>query len=454
MNLLALAFYLSVLSYCIGVVLKGLPVPFLSLKRLGRSLVSDGVFSATLVFSYNLILLSLEYVGSVLGVNWVAFNSWLTERLLILTNFLAVLRALGIALERLGLGFVASNFLGPVTRLVVACYTSLLFILAISTIIMGGFKALFALGLALHAVPFRLTRSAGATILAFSMVFVVGVPLMPSFLSIVLTGVQPPLEYTEPVCTANITLVDVVDTRIGPAVIEGYDIQTGSKLYKYVVDEQGSLVVSERLGFPCRDHKIVVDIAGNQYIATFKHAGRHTSRTYRVTNSILLFPNRFLFIGPDVNVTSVARINKTVYAEVSLASSGNITVYVEEGDTLLVYLNGSNLDYVNRTQVEWNGVRYHAYSFTLGAGTHNLTIVLDLYKTTSPSILIDPFLLRVIRFDPFAPETLLFFAVFSFIDLVLLPMIYMVILALISMNVARLLGGYSSAIARFVVARV
>lgn len=454
MNLLALAFYLSVLSYCTGMLIRGLPVPFVSVKKLGRSLVSDGIFSATLVFSYNLILGLLEYIGSVLGVDWVAFNVWLSERLLLLTNLLAVLRALGIALERLGLGFVATNFLGPVTRLVVACYTSLLFILAISMVLLAGFKVFFALGLVLHSVPFRLTRSAGTTILAFSMVFVVGVPLMPSFLSMVLTGVQPPLEYTEPVCTANITLVDAVNARIGPAVVDGYDIQTGSKLYRYVVDAQGSLVVSERLGIPCRDHNIVVDIAGNQYIATFRSAGRYTSRTYQVPNAVSLFPNRFLFLGPGVNVTGITKVNKTVYIGASLASSSNITVYVEEGDGLVVYLNGSEIGYVNRTQVEWSGVKLQAYTFNLSPGSHNLTVVVDFYRTTSPSVMIDPFIIRVVRFDPFAPETLLFFAVYSFVDLVLLPMVYMVILALISMNVAKLLGGYSSAIARIVVARL
>ncbi|MEM4061377.1 MAG: hypothetical protein QXY11_00790, partial [Desulfurococcaceae archaeon] len=129
MDLLNLAFYLSVLSYCLGLLLKALPLPFISIKKLGRSLVADGLFSATLVFSYNLIFRLMEYLGRVLGSDWIAFGYWLTDRISMITNLLAVLKALGIALDKLGFRFITSVILAPITNLVTSCYMMLLFIL-------------------------------------------------------------------------------------------------------------------------------------------------------------------------------------------------------------------------------------------------------------------------------------------------------------------------------------
>ncbi|MEM3346125.1 MAG: hypothetical protein QW159_00145 [Desulfurococcaceae archaeon] len=449
MDLLNLAFYLSVLSYCLGLLLKALPLPFISIKKLGRSLVADGLFSATLVFSYNLIFRLMEYLGRVLGSDWIAFGYWLTDRISMITNLLAVLKALGIALDKLGFRFITSVILTPITNLVTSSYMMLLFILVIATVLFTSFKLLMALGLVLHAVPFKLTRSVGSTILSFAIVFILGIPLMPAFSSLIISGVQPPLRYKEPVCTASLRLVDASRTSMGPAVIEGYDSRTGELLYKYKLNEQGELVVSAGLGFPCRNHTIVFDIANNTYIATFRRSNEEPiNRTYQVVDGVFLAPNRFVFFSSNITILGVERTDRVVQVQLHTGVDGSIEIYTESEDGVTIYLNNTVIPSPSRRIGEWYGVWYSIYEISINPGTYNLTIVLDFYKTTPINVAIEPFILKAVEVDVFSPEALFVYAVYGFIELVLLPMIYMGILIAISISVARLLGGYSSTIMR------
>lgn len=456
MDFLAIAFYLSVLSYVLGTLLKALPVPFLSVKKLGRMLINDGLFSAVLVFLYNTILRAMEYIGSVLGVNWASFISWLNERINILIGLAAALRILGTYMEKAGFRFLVSSFISPLANLVVSCLMSLIFIFVFSIILLSSYKVLVAVGIALYAVPLRLTRSVGATIMAIAMVFTLGLPLMPVFTSTIYHSTvyqQVPISYREPMCSAEIRLTSSIGGQVGYAIIEGYDPATGDRLYRYLFDENGFLRVTRNdYGFPCRSHVIQVSVADNTYVATIDVAEEYLNKTLALPDIVALAPNRFILLPPEgVTVVSFNKINVSLYVVELIANTSSIIrIYVESSDGLHVLLNNAEVNSEEVTTVDWNGVSFKVYTYSIPPGTSTLNISLHYYKTTKPEVLVEPFIAYAMQVDTFSFEAVLAYMIYGFIELVVLPIVYLSILLAVSISVARLLGGYSGALGRLV----
>ncbi len=452
MRLLALAFYLSVLSYCTGLLLKALPLPFLSIKRIARELVSDGLFSAVLVFSYDILLSLVNYISSILGSDWAAFSTWLANRLTTLTNVLVVLKAIGVALERVGLGFIASNFVSPVTSLIVSCFMTLLSIFVLAAILLSSYQVLIALGLVLHAIPLKLARSAGATIIAVTMVFLIGIPLMPSFSALLVSNVQPPFSYREPVCSASFTFVDAVGNPAGYVIVEGYDPSSGELLYRYLSDHNGYLDArSNAFGFPCRSHTMFISIAGLSYVTQIADKGSYINETAVLPDVIVLAPNRLVKFGADIQVAGSEKSEGATHIYLNSTADSEVRVVVESGDSFKVYLNSVEQYYLEEQQLDWYGAALKVYVYRIPRGTHNLTVVLGFYKTSKPNVQVEPFIAKVVYVDVYSPEALIIYAIYSFVELAILPVVYVVVLASISAGVARILGGFSSALARFAV---
>lgn len=449
MDLLMLAFYLSVLSYCIGIALRALPVPFLAIKKLGKALMVEGIFSCTLTFSYKTILYLIEYFGSLLGANWTFYSMWLTDRVSVLLALITALKAIGAFLSKVGLGFFSQSFIGQVTSLVTTSLTTLIATSIVSTIIYSNAALLIALGVALHAVPFRLTRSVGATLIATTLVFSIGMPLMPSFIT-AFSNTSASLFTSGNICTATLTLIDASDTPFGQAIIEGY--VNGKLAYKYLFRDDGLLVLDKTQGFPCVSHIAKVDVVGVRYTVTIDNIhGKDFVATIKLPNLLAIAPNRFLLLGDGILVESVIREDATILYALNVLNTSTIKLYLGANDFCEVYINDMRADPDGMEMMEWYGASYTVYTYTLTPGIYNVKVRLEPHAMSPLSVDVYPYIVNLFGLDALAPESILFYATQLFIELTILPLIYVVLLATVTLNVAKLLGGTSTPITRMVV---
>ncbi len=202
-----LAFKLSMLSFYLGVLIYALPLPWAPLKRWAPRLIGDGVMGAALSVGFALIIYGVAAFGQALGVTWDTFLVWVAEQLSLIIAIKGAIKALIFAYEKLaafGIVFpkllAAAEFLDrviPVIMGVLALMLSFAYI-----ILLAGGKVL-GLGLALYAAPFGVTRAVGAWLIAYYIVFMIGLPLYPLFLGLI-TGVVKPLDASEGAAVVNV----------------------------------------------------------------------------------------------------------------------------------------------------------------------------------------------------------------------------------------------------------
>ena len=456
MDILSLAFYLSVLSYCLGALLRALPLPFFTLKKLGRTLMVDGVFSAVLVFSYRTLVSVIDYLGSVLGTDWASFMQWVADRSSLLFLVLSVFKATSVIASEAGLGPVFSGIISSIVNLVTTSLTTLLTVSIIALILRVAAGFLIALGILLISVPFRLARGAGAMIIALVIVFSAGTPLMPQFIATVTSGVMISYSLREPVCSATLSLVDAKDYPVGYAVIEGY--RDEEFLYRYVFNERGLLVVDKSSGgFPCSEHRAFVEIAGIKYEFTlpgFQSSGYTTSpsRTLKLPDLIVLDTIRVVELGSGISVTNYSKVENTLVLHLEASRSTYFGVYIESSDTLQVLINGVVASESSVVKFTWYNISYTALKYELEPGTYLVNITINYQARVRPDVLMEPFVLTALQVDVFSPEYMVFYVTYMFVELTILPLIYIAILLVISYGVARLLGGVSTSIAKYLVA--
>ncbi|MEM1638594.1 MAG: hypothetical protein QXJ69_00755 [Desulfurococcaceae archaeon] len=450
MDFLTLAFYLSVLSYCLGLALKALPLPFFAVKKLGRALVNESIFSCVLTFSYQIIVYLIEYFGIILGTNWGFYALWLAEKTSILLTIFAALKGIGLILSKIRLNFLVQGFLSQVIGLVSTSLTTIIATSIVSSIIHAGSSILIGLGIALHAVPFKLTRNVGSTLIAITVVFSIGLPLMPQFVNLVTSTMGYTLIAGNNVCSAYIELVDASNNSFGQAVIEGYS--SGELLYRYSFNEKGVLEVNKYSGFPCFDHEVVLNVVDLKYASTLRRTQENAwNITLYLPDVIALAPNRFVLIDSNTYVNGVVRGEKSVNISLFSTDQGEFKLYVEKDDDVVVLLDNVPAENYTLETKNWYSVNYHVRSYILPPGERIVTVYLNYYATTPLDVDLYPYALRALNVDFTSPEVIIMLGTYAFIELTVLPLIYIAILLAISLNLARLLGGVSSSIAKLTV---
>lgn len=451
MNLLALAFYLSILSYTLGNLIRALPVPFISVKRLGRNLVVDGIFSATLVFSYKLLLDLMNYIGGVLRADWSSYLTWLTDRTLYLATYISILKVLGVGFSKIGLGFIAQSLITPAMNLMTTSLVTVTIASIISVIIYSSAGELIALGIAFHAVPFRLTRSVGATIIAMTMVFSIGLPLMPAFTYLYLTVSSPILVGLGPYCTGEIRIADLSSNPLGNAVIEGYN-RDGELLYRYIANRDGKVVVNRIMGYPCESHTMLIYIADQRYMINVPTLDNGKANlTVVIPNIFSLHTNRFLLVTSKVKILNWTRQNNSFLLEVNLEEKELVKVYAESMDAVQVLVNNEPRQPVEKSSIEIHGVNYTIYTFELPAGRLFVNVSISYISTTMLTTTEYYYTAWLYSKDPGGIDKLVTEGTYVFMELTVLPLVYLSMLVMISLSIARLIGGAYASFARHMV---
>lgn len=156
-----------------------LPIPFYGLKKWAPQLMIDSIFSAILIFSYATILYIIRYISRIIGTDWNAFYLWSAKEIGAIAGTMASLRLIGSALVSMNLKFVSSSIISP---LISSLTYLLIFFITLTTLLTAlriYAPTLIAIGLLLHSIPFRLSRSAEAMIISTVIVFSIAAPLMP-----------------------------------------------------------------------------------------------------------------------------------------------------------------------------------------------------------------------------------------------------------------------------------
>ncbi len=192
MHPLLIAYYLSILTFYLGVLIYALPIPLMGLKKWGPRLITDAFFIAILTLSLNTIVNVADYIRVLAGGSW--------EFFLLHVKSTIIFRTMVVLLFSILSGFL-SRFLPGVNRLIslvvnpilASLYANML-LYSIATVVHKGVWVLSSLGILLMAIPFRIARNAGAFLLSFALVFYIALPLYPSFYKILLYSPSVPLE--------------------------------------------------------------------------------------------------------------------------------------------------------------------------------------------------------------------------------------------------------------------
>ncbi|QKQ99948.1 hypothetical protein GWK48_05750 [Metallosphaera tengchongensis] len=184
-EILAISQDLSSLTYFIGALIMALPLPVYGLKRWGPRMIVDGIYASILVNLYESFLTLMENLGNMLGVNWAYYMNWIYQLLLgELEVYTTIKTIYSVAISAPYSGF--NPFLATIGLLLsmISGFMSVTgTIIVISQLILNYSGLIISLGILLMSLPFRIGRSIGGSMIAFGIVFYLGLPLLPNFLS-------------------------------------------------------------------------------------------------------------------------------------------------------------------------------------------------------------------------------------------------------------------------------
>lgn len=190
------------LTFFIGAALRNIPVR--GYRAAGSVMMEDGFIALALISTINVVVIagyvvaSVIYGGQSMNAAYDGFYAWLIDVKNGAFSFLAVVAlvqwSLGLANTAVGmflpgsapwlpLSLVFQSQVGPWLSMVQATYTLMVALEQVAHILQEKMMVFVAFGSILYAFPRRLTRTAGGAMIAGSLVFYFGLPLMPAFVN-------------------------------------------------------------------------------------------------------------------------------------------------------------------------------------------------------------------------------------------------------------------------------
>jgi len=461
-DLLLIAYKLAILTFYIGVLIYALPIPWRGIKRWGPTLIIDGILTAGFVLIFHLLFELTDFLIGLLGGSWYFFHIWTFKILAWVVTVKTTLITIKLVLTGVGLSSLYSSFIAPLDKTLDAVYVTAAWYLGMGKLILDYGKYLAGLGAALYAVPFRIARSAGAWLIAFVLVFSVGLPVMPSFIAYMSELPEPP--DVGPIQELGITVAKVeVHDAIGNNVVYGIADIVNDKYglvarYKIL----GSLVYSDRTEYtiivPSRKpvtYQIVVN--GVRFTA---QPNPVTPLDYKDRDDIwrlnLEVPNLVWIVRNTIFYTNGYIEDATISGNISVVVAV-INVYLERGWAAEV----NYASHCSNVEVKAPGLRQSTYTwYWAGLDGKAIKLVAD-----SPGVYTITVIVRdcYLRLPDELPSTIDMFnnknLGWNFIDFdvialllvyyVTIPIMYAFLLVVVTHGVARLLGGRDRFVPKF-----
>lgn len=437
-----------------------LPIPFYGVKKWAPQLMVDGIFSAILVFSYNILRWIIDYMGGVLGVDWDEYYTWFTSEVNIVITTIIMLKMLGIGLSSIGLGFFANSLLSP---LISSLTYLLIFLITVTTLVSAITMLsnhLLALGILLHALPFRLTRSSGATLLALVIVFSIGTPLMPQFINTITpsTGMTEKIGYGY--LLSNIIVYDAIGQAVPYYLYEIYSLNN-TLLARYLADENGVVNASSILkGIPSSKHYAHISLAGYEYWKIIDPsnyvnitASFHTNITINLNELYVLRPLRLVIVF-NASLIVMHHSNTELHGVLNVEDMARIIVVGLDSDNIWVYINGSYWEPINTYYYGWGGVDFKAHEYMLSANKYIMHVFVFGDSVKKPYFEEKYYARDTLNLSVEEPVSIVYPISILIYRLFIAPIIYLSILFSTTLALARLLGGSSSKIMRVMVSGI
>jgi hypothetical protein len=200
----------------------------------------DGIASATLVSAYGLMIKLGDYLLSIVNADWGNFTVWLTSRTGVLVSMYLLLQSLGAMLKASG-AEVLLEILKHAGALLATALTAIKTVYIISMVIYSLRDKILAVGVLLYSLPLRVGRSVGAALIAASLVYYIGLPLMPAFAAIF---EAPPVTMpSSGLGSIRGRVVDALGSPLPNAIIELYGSSTVEPDVVVVADTSGRFYV-------------------------------------------------------------------------------------------------------------------------------------------------------------------------------------------------------------------
>lgn len=452
LELLTLAYSLSVLTYHIGALIYLIPIPWRGVKKWAPTLIYDGWASAALASSFYIIQQVTYYLYETLGGSWEYFKTWILEqtgKILVLIGGVTVVKKL--------LGGVIGSIVGEVASPIMWALGSTIFTLELMLIIGEAVKSLYpqllAIGILLYAVPFRLTRGVGSGLIAFATVFYICLPLLPAFIGLISSpNTTLPNSLRVEQVEAAFVRGRVFDSKENPVpnVYLRFKLES-REVASYSTDSEGYFDAGRpRGGLPLKG---LIEVNAYYLGVEVRVKPNPIDPSAHYTYSPLIAPNAEYYL--ELHLEKFELLEEgvaTVYSKgVTIANvkleSRNLTLQVLGSGRLTIILP-SNFKLLNSTLqpvkiekvVFWGRVLSWKIDYYVRRKT-NVTLTVLKLGTLNVDYPVEP-MLENLGFNPNSMlEDLGREASKIFFSYFLLPMGYLGVLTSISTSLARLIGG-------------
>ena len=191
---------LATLTYTLGGLFYILPIPIHGVKKWGPAMIKDGIYATVWIALYKFIFDIAASIMNLLNISWGNYILTLEAEQIIIGAayiFLSTVLSLENFFDNIpGLETIISiigdkQFIKQLAASLGSALQFLGVLFAFSTLIEFATPFFVALGILFMSLPFRIGKKIGALLVAFSLVFYIGLPFLPSFVNLILGIIFP-----------------------------------------------------------------------------------------------------------------------------------------------------------------------------------------------------------------------------------------------------------------------
>jgi len=406
---LILAYSLAILTYYLGVLIYALPIPWWGIKKWAPTLIYDALATAILIFMFSSIIELVNYLGSMLNIDWQLYFEWITGRIAIIGSFITTLMTFSMMLSSAGMKALSTAGLGPIISL--ATYTlivlEILFILGL--IFQQFFAKILVIGVLLYSVPFRITRGAGASLIAMSIIFTLALPLLPAFAEafVVESAEKNISEVIEKIGSINVEewgivfvkgqILDKKGQPIAGALTKWYAKHSGGEDFvaSYLTSEDGWFNAGRPYGGLPYNVLLRLEViyCGVKLIPELETIDPHKDFIYdplrdpnadyfitlKMKNAVII-DKYFIIKSSNPKILSSLKISKSedeVKLKLNVSEESTLTIVVHEdynADKIMI----NNTQAKSYDEVKsWGQINFYVYNIPLEEGSYEIKILIN-----------------------------------------------------------------------------
>ena len=464
-SILSIAFSLAVLTYYVGVLIYSIPIPWYGLKRWAPMLIVDGIIVSGLVLFFNNIILLVDYIYNLLGASWDNYLShmkslWamLFSLILFIEMFLTILTKMPLRI------YLFSSILHTFKSILSYGLLIITLLIILSIVVKTLLPKLVALSILLYSIPFRIARTAGASLLAFAIVFYIGLPLMPYFTLMLALPESTPESFNTlidyGVAYPRILIKSLHDDPIPFAILNVYN-DNGELIARYVSERDGWIYASyPNKGLPAvKEYSIDIVYYGlvfktipdrinplTHYIESDEIKGTNYECFVTIPGIVKFYKG--ILILNDVNIAYKSLsideqgglINISFMIDIKSNRHYNLIALPNDYSLLKIALNGSSIKY-NVIKLNWFGKTINLISLPLNSGTYNVDIQLagQYTEVNIPKSIEKPYVLSATGGKGLNEILELISTTYTILSIIF-PTMYIIMLTMIAYGLASFLG--------------